>query len=262
MHLIQFKHEGKICWGEFSKQENICLNFTEACGISDIRTYLNLKKRTSLIYLRKHCLKKKFIIPVEKIEIISPIFPGTIFGVGCNFKATSKKQKVPVIFLKAVQSVAGHKQKIIIPGFLNEVVAEVELGVIIGENVSIFGYTIVNDVTARGLNNEDIWFYRKSFSTFAPVGPWIVRKQDIPDSMKLNIFLKVNGMMKIKANTSNMIFTPQQVISTISKNIKLMPGDLIMMGCPGVPESLKHKDVIKAGIKGIGVLENSVTIKR
>jgi len=261
MHLIQFKFKNKIYWGEFFKQKNICLNFTKASGIDDIRTYLNSNKRIKLAELREHCLKNKLIISFEEIELVSPIFPGTIFGVGCNFVTTSKKQEKPILFLKAVQSLTGHKQKIIIPPFLRKVFAEVELCIVIGRNASIFGYTIVNDITAREINNEDIWFYRKSLSTFTPLGPWIVTKEDVKDHMKLDIFLKVNGKIKIESNTENMIFSPEEVISTISNNLKLVPGDLIMMGCPGVPEKLEYNDFIEAGIEDIGSLENRVLKK-
>lgn len=258
MHLIQFKFKNKVYWGEFLEKENICLNFTEASGVGDIRTYLNSDKSLGLGELRECCLKKKLMLSFGKIELISPIFPGTIFGVGCNFKATSRKQKTPIIFLKAVQSLTGHKQKIIIPRFLKKVFAEVELGIVIGKKASIFGYTIVNDVTARGIDNEDTWFYRKSLSTFAPLGPWIVTKDSIKDHKRLDVFLEINSKIKIKSNTSEMIFTPEEIISTISKNIKLIPGDLIMMGCPGLPEEFKHEDVVRAGVEGIGILENVV----
>ena len=261
MCLIQFKFKNKVYWGEFLKEQNICLNFTEASGAGNIRTYLTSDNSLGLGELRKCCLKKKLMLPFEKIELVSPIFPGTIFGVGCNFKATSRKQKTPIIFLKAAQSITGHRQNIIISRSLKEVFAEVELGIVIGKEASIFGYTIANDVTAKGIDDEDIWFYRKSRSTFAPVGPWIITKDNIKDHMRLDISLELNGKVEIRTNTSEMISTPEEIISTISNNIELMPGDLIMMGCPGLPEKLEHNDVIRAGIEGIGILENTVVRK-
>ncbi len=90
------------------------------------------------------------------------------------------------------------------------------------------------------------------------MGAWILTRDRIRDHRKLRLFLEVNGKVRIDAPAADMVFHPGQIISAISRNVKLVPGDLVMMGCPGVGEPLRHKDVVRAGIEGIGVLENTV----
>lgn len=247
-----------MSWGRLLRQKKICLDFGLATRTPDIRAFLNSGEKTPLAGLTETCLEKKILAPADALELLPPLYPGTIFGVGCNFKATSRNQKEPIIFLKAVQSITGPQKEIIIPSDLNEVVAEVELGVVLGENNSIFGYTIANDVTARGLENEDIWFYRKSLAGFTPLGPWIVSADKIKNAMRLDVSLCINGEIKIKSNTSRMIFSPCEVIAALARRLPLQPGDLIMMGCPGIPDKLKTGDIVRANIEKIGFLENRV----
>lgn len=258
MYLIQFRHGKRVSWGRLLRRQKICLDFGRATRTQDICAFLNSGKKAPLAGLTKTCLEKKNLVPAVELELLPPLCPGTIFGVGCNFKATSRNQKEPIIFLKAVHSVTGPQKEIIIPSDLNEVVAEVELGVVLGKNNSIFGYTIVNDLTARGLENEDIWFYRKSLAGFAPLGPWIVRADKIKNAMRLDVSLCINGEVKIKSNTSQMIFSPREIIAALARRLPLQPGDLIMMGCPGLPDKLKTGDIVRADIEKIGFLENRV----
>lgn len=262
MRLIQFEQNGKLQWGELLPGEEVCLNFTRISGAPDLRAYLNQAVPLSLRVLHSRSLAQKEVVPLRQARLLVPVFPGTVFGVGCNFRNTSRKQKVPILFLKATQSLTAHRTKVRVPSFLREVYAEVELGVVIGRGTSVFGYTVVNDVTARGLDHEDIWFYRKSYSTFTPAGPWITTRDSVRNPMRLNLCLDVNGQRRLTSNTTEMIFSVKDVIVALGRNLNLAPGDLIMMGCPGLAEPLRHGDTVRMEVEGVGVLENAIGWKR
>jgi 5-oxopent-3-ene-1,2,5-tricarboxylate decarboxylase/2-hydroxyhepta-2,4-diene-1,7-dioate isomerase len=261
MRLIQFLFDGKLRWGQFVESDHTCLDFSRASGVGDLRGYLSSRNAPSLAALRKECLARNYVLPVKNRRLMPPIFPDTLFGVGLNHKSLWKGRKTPTIFLKAIQTIIGHKSRVRIPQFVNDIYAEVELAVVIGRRRSIFGYTIANDVSvpAKSMKaRQDIWFYSKSIDSFTPLGPWIVTRDEIPDHGKVNMFLEINGKVEIEANTSERIFSPEQVISAITRNITLRPGDVIMMGCPGPAGKIKDGDVMRLGLQGIGVLENRI----
>jgi len=212
---------------------------------------------------------------------ISTYAPGKIICVGMNYKSHVKEQdgrfpSNPVLFCKASSSLIKNNEIIFKPIETVELDYEVELGVIIGKEMKniapedifdfIYGYTIVNDVTARDLQKkEGQWFRAKSFDTFAPVGPCIIPKDKIRDPQNLNLKSYVNGGKKQDSNTSDMIFKIPQLISFMSKSMTLKPGDLISTGTPaGVAaftegtNFLKDGDEIICEIEGIGRLANKV----
>ncbi len=153
---------------------------------------------------------------------------------------------------------------------------EVELGVVIGsagKNISraeamdyVFGYTVVNDVSARDLQNRTTqWFKGKSLDGTCPMGPWIVSKDEISNPHALHVMCRVNGVTKQDANTSDLIFDIPTIIEFLSAGITLLPGDVIATGTPsGVgmgrtpQEWLKVGDVMETEIVGIGVLRNTI----
>ncbi len=158
----------------------------------------------------------------------------------------SEIPKEPVLFLKPPSAIIGPDSEIIIPEKSNRVEHEVELGVIIGKkakNVTedeaekhIFGYTVFLDITARDLQSKAKkkglpWTVSKGFDTFAPIGPKVVLPSAI-DVKNLEIWLKVNGEMRQRGNTSDMIFSVPYIISYISHIMTLMPGDIIATGTP------------------------------
>jgi 2-keto-4-pentenoate hydratase/2-oxohepta-3-ene-1,7-dioic acid hydratase in catechol pathway len=153
---------------------------------------------------------------------------------------------------------------------------EVELAVIIGKRGRdipvdraldyVFGYTIMNDITARDLQDRHLqWFKGKSLDTFAPMGPVVVHRSDIPDPQRLRLRLRVNGDPRQDASTGDMVFTVAQLLSALSAGMTVEPGDILATGTPeGVakgqtpPPWLRPGDLVEAEIEGIGVLRNRV----
>jgi 2-keto-4-pentenoate hydratase/2-oxohepta-3-ene-1,7-dioic acid hydratase in catechol pathway len=173
----------------------------------------------------------------------------------------------PLIFMKPSTAVIGSGDAIILPPQTKELNYEGELAVVIKEktkNVSkdearryIAGYTCANDVTARDLQLIDgQWTRAKSFDTFCPLGPRIV--SDI-DPKHLPIITRVNGEVRQKSNTINMIFDVFELVSFISEIMTLLPGDVIITGTPPGVGAIEVGDVVEVEIEGIGILKNTVT---
>jgi 2-keto-4-pentenoate hydratase/2-oxohepta-3-ene-1,7-dioic acid hydratase in catechol pathway len=182
-----------------------------------------------------------------------------------------------VIFTKAPTTVNGPYGEIVVDPHVSEQVDwEAELAVIIGKtgkNIReedaldyVFGYTVLNDVTARDLQDRHRQFFKgKSIDGYCPMGPWIVTADEIADPQNLAIACRVNSVTKQDDNTGNMIFSVRQIIAILSLGMTLEPGDIIATGTPsGVgharkpAEYLKSGDVMETEIAGIGVIRNSV----
>jgi 2-keto-4-pentenoate hydratase/2-oxohepta-3-ene-1,7-dioic acid hydratase in catechol pathway len=188
---------------------------------------------------------------------------------------TSPDELLENIFLKPPSAIAGPEDKILIPKNADSIFPELELCVVIGKKArhlskerafdAIFGYTIMLDVTARGYglskNLSGTRNVRKGFETFAPIGPWIATKDEIPDPHNLSMKLWINGELKQSAKTDAMINDIATQISFLSQVTTLYPGDLITTGNPDSPEfqeKLKPGDVLKAEIEGIGAMNLGV----
>ena len=212
---------------------------------------------------------------------INTYFPGKIVCVGMNYRSHIEEQdgrfpEKPVLFPKAKSSIIKNGEFIIYPPEVEELDYEVELAVVIGKKMKdipedkvsdyIYGYTIMNDITARDIQkNESQWYRAKSFDTFGPLGPVIVGKYKIPNPQNLNLKSYVNGELRQNGNTSDMIFGVYELISYISRSITLETGDLISTGTPaGVGVFMKEKKLLKSGdiviceIERIGRLENKI----
>ncbi len=210
--------------------------------------------------------------------------PGKIVCVGMNYRSHISEQDgrfpdKPVLFCKAGTSLIKNNEDIVCPEEVSELDYEVELAVIIGKkakdirvediNNYIYGYTIMNDVTARDVQKkEGQWFRAKSFDTFAPVGPDIISAAYITDPNNINLKSYVNGELRQDSSTSDMIFGVYELVSFISRSMTLEEGDLISTGTPaGVGAFMKQKSFLKDGdiitchIDYIGDLVNKV-IKR
>lgn len=230
------------------------------------------------------------VIPLENIKVLAPIpYPQrNVFCLGKNYAEHAKEVKMtqitgtdipkdPIYFTKLASPAIGNEDYI---KFSREVTKQVdyesELAVIIGKDGTnimeeeaedyIFGYTIINDVSARDLQGKhNQWFKGKSLDTFCPMGPVIVHKNEIPFPVELNIGCRVNGELRQNSNTRKLIFNIPYIISNLSKGITLKAGDIIATGTPnGVGmgfnpiKVLKHGDIVECFIEKIGVLKNKI----
>lgn len=183
----------------------------------------------------------------------------------------------PIFFTKAPTAVNGPFGDIVIdPAVSTAIDWEAELGVIIGKrgkNIRaedaldyVFGYTVINDVTARDLQSRHKQYFKgKSIDGYCPMGPWIVSADEIPDPQRLAVRLRVNGVTKQDSNTSMMVFSVRDIIASLSLGMTLEPGDIIATGTPsGVgfarnpPQYLQPGDVMETEIEGIGTLRNHI----
>jgi len=213
----------------------------------------------------------RFGVPIQR--------PSKIIAIGRNYLAHIKELKhdvptEPIIFCKAPSSLIPHETDIVIPAWLDgRVDHEAELALIIGKSCRnaaedtameyVAGYSIVNDVTARTMQKEDIeqgnpWFRSKSIDTFCPMGPYLVPADEIASPEKLEIRLTVNGETKQKARVSSMIFPLPRLVSAASRYMTLEPGDIIATGTPDGVSPIAGGDVVEITITGMGTLRNKV----
>ena len=230
-------------------------------------------------------------VPAEAVRLLAPLpRPGkNVFCVGRNYaehiaegaRAQNVRiavTEVPVFFTKPPTAVIGPGAPIpIFPGVSEQIDYEVELAVVIGKAGRdipreraldhVFGYTILNDVTARDVQRRHggQWFKGKGLDGSCPLGPWIVTADEIPDPAALGIRLRVNGELRQDSTTAAMIFDIPTLIASLSEGLTLEPGDIIATGTPsGVgyamdpPCFLVDGDVVACEIDGIGTLENPV----
>ena len=196
--------------------------------------------------------------------------------VGLNYvdhakEANQPLPKEPILFLKAVSSICGPNDNVIIPKNSKKTDWEVELGIVIGTKAQyvseadalkhVAGYCIVNDVSEREFQLErgGNWSKGKSADTFAPIGPYLVTSDEVPDPQALDVLCEVNGEKMQNGNTRNMIFSVRQIVSYASQFMTLMPGDVIPTGTPaGVglgmkpPRFLKPGDTMRLAVTGLG----------
>ncbi|SFA99623.1 2-keto-4-pentenoate hydratase/2-oxohepta-3-ene-1,7-dioic acid hydratase (catechol pathway) [Lentibacillus halodurans] len=210
----------------------------------------------------------------EEIEILEPLTPRHVIGIGANYVGKwedlpTDVPELPVFFYKPVSSVIGSGTSIVIPQGIDEVKFESELAAVIGKTASqiteieaadyIFGYTVANDVTAPQFFHEDgHWMIGKSFDTFTPLGPCIETEID-PDSIRVEAYL--NGDKKQESPTTHMIVPMRKMIAYLSSVMTLEPGDVILTGSPLGAEMMRAGDEIVCQIDGIGELPNPVEQK-
>jgi 2-keto-4-pentenoate hydratase/2-oxohepta-3-ene-1,7-dioic acid hydratase in catechol pathway len=179
----------------------------------------------------------------------------------------------PIIFPKASSAVIGQGDPIVHHRICKRVDHEVELAVVIGERTwraprdgaleHVFGYTVLNDVSAREMQKVDIglrnpWFRSKSLDTFCPLGPWIVTRDEIEDPQSLGLECRVNSEIRQHGNTRDMIFPVEELIEFISMHMTLEPGDIISTGTPEGISAILPDDLVECEVEGIGLLSNPV----
>ncbi|HWO91207.1 MAG TPA: fumarylacetoacetate hydrolase family protein [Methylomirabilota bacterium] len=225
-------------------------------------------------------------IPLSEVTLLAPIDSprGNIIAMGRNYQKHAEETamdgdvKPPTIFTKAITSITGPYDDIVIdPSISDKLDWEVELGVVIGKpgaNITrrdamdhVFGYFVLNDVSARDIQNGwgGQFFKGKSLDRSCPTGPWVVTKDEVPDPGKLALRLTLNGVVKQDSNTEDMIHPVDAIIEWSSMGMTLLAGALIATGTPdGVgfartpPEYLKAGDVMETEVAGIGVLRNRI----
>jgi 2-keto-4-pentenoate hydratase/2-oxohepta-3-ene-1,7-dioic acid hydratase in catechol pathway len=228
------------------------------------------------------------LVRLNDVELMAPIpYPKkNVVCLGLNYadhvaegsKTLDEAQPLPehpIFFTKPPTAINGPYDDIVYPSVTERLDYEVELAVVIGRKGKyiaekdaydhIAGYSVFNDVSARDLQTRHgQWFKGKSMDTFAPMGPYLVTHDEVGDPMDLNLWLKVNGVVRQSSNTSNLIFDISRIVSTLSAGITLEVGDIIATGTPsGVGSAhklglLKMGDVVEAHIDKIGSMRNTV----
>jgi len=248
---VRFEATEGIEWGIFDDGKIVKISGNPALGFERLDRYFD---------------------PSE-VRLLAPAEPSKIVCVGLNYKehvkesqSASKVPDEPVLFLKPPSSLLGPGGRIVYPEMASRVDYEAELGVIIGRECYqvaeveaedyIFGFTCVNDVTARDLQKKDgQWTRGKGFDTFCPVGPWVVNDLKYGDIL---IESYLNGELRQSGRTSMMIFPVTKLVAFISKVMTLNPGDLISTGTPSGIGPMKPGDRVEIRVEGIGSLVNDV----
>jgi 2-keto-4-pentenoate hydratase/2-oxohepta-3-ene-1,7-dioic acid hydratase in catechol pathway len=237
-------------------------------------------------------------LPLSAIELAAPIlYPASVFSAGANYldhfeemaegvrRVTGKHHAIekaaePFITLKtSTHSIVGTNASVRIPGFSSHLDWEAEIGVVIGRPArnltasrwqeAVAGYVIVNDLSARDKSKRlDVpftfdWFGQKCFAGSAPMGPWLTPAEYISDPYALSIKLWVNGILKQDGNSRNMVFSIGELIEYLSARVELLPGDVIMTGCPagvGVTrgERLSPGDEVRIEVTDCGTLVTQI----
>ncbi len=222
-------------------------------------------------------------VPLEEARLHAPIArPAKIICIGLNYEdhAAETGQEIPekpIVFAKYPNTIIGPGEAIRIPPITEQVDYEAELTVVIGRTAKnvpesealeyVFGYMNGNDVSSRDLQFSEggQWTRSKSIDTFAPIGPFIATREEVPDPQNLYIRCILNGEVVQDGTTSDMIFSVAELVSFLSSGMTLMPGDIIMTGTPaGVgfvrePELfMKAGDEVSVEIEGLGTLTNPV----
>jgi len=271
MKLIRFGKEGKEKPGIHLDGENYDLSafikdydesFFEQNGLQKLADIVN---------------EEKLPLVEDGQRIGSPIArPSKILCIGLNYAKHAKETGAaiptePILFMKSTSSLTGPFDNIIIPKNSEKTDWEVELGVVIGKKASyvseeeamdyVAGYVLHNDVSERAFQLErgGTWDKGKGCDSFAPLGPWLVTKDEIPNPHQLRLWLSLNGKIMQDSNTDDLIFNIPQLISYSSQFMTLLPGDVISTGTPagvGLGFSpniyLKPGDVVELGIDGLG----------
>jgi len=259
------------------------LDFQEQTGVPIPQTIKEFIVRGWIDEVKKYLNDIDFSNKINNTDLLAPIpDPSKIICLAFNYydharDAGLTPSNEPVIFIKPRTTLNHPFNDVVCPYFVERLDYEAELAVIIGKNTKdiepenasdcIFGYTILNDVSARDIQFKDKQFTRgKSIDTFAPSGPWITTKDEIDDPQNLQIVTKVNGEIRQNSSSSKMVISIEKIISSLSKVMTLEAGDIISTGTPaGVamsmkePKYLKSGDIVEITIENLGTIRNRIT---
>ena len=219
----------------------------------------------------RHIVKTDQSYQLDEVKLLSPCKPSKVVALGVNYRSHGEEMshripEEPLIFIKPPTSVIGTEADVVYPLISQRVDYEGELGVVIGKRTRyvppqdaykhIFGYTCVNDVTARDIQARDKqWTRAKGFDTFCPIGPCIETEVN-PDNLILET--RLNGKRKQYTSTADLIFPVNQLVSFISQVMTLLPGDVIATGTTAGVGPMQPDDMVEVEIEGIGILRNYV----
>jgi 2-keto-4-pentenoate hydratase/2-oxohepta-3-ene-1,7-dioic acid hydratase in catechol pathway len=276
---------------------NTCFDVTKAIGddllefprvVFSLEEVLHIKDGLEMLEDQLRGLERSssgiqsYLFEESEVLLRAPMLrPQKVIGIGLNYRDHAEEQKAtlpkePLLFGMYASAIIGPGDSIVLPAMSQQVDYEAELGVVIGtraRHVSpedainyVAGYTCFHDVSARDLQYSDKqWLRAKSFDTFAPMGPYLVTREDLGDGDGLAIKLRLNGQVMQNSNTSNLIFKVPTLVSHISKVMTLEVGDVIATGTPGgvgfarKPQVfLKAGDIAEVEIEKIGILRNPV----
>jgi len=234
----------------------------------------------------KNCEQRlKYNQSIQDVELLAPIpNPPKIICLAFNYYDHARDAGLtpsdePVIFMKPRTALNEPFNDIICPSFVTRLDYEAEIGVIIGKETkkvsekdamdSVFGYMVFHDVSARDIQFKDKQFTRgKGIDSFAPCGPWITTKEEVPDPQNMMITTKVNGEIRQNSSSANMVIPIKRIISALSVTMTLEPGDIISTGTPaGVamsmkePRYLKDGDTVEISIGQLGTIKNRVVFR-
>ena len=214
------------------------------------------------------------VFDIGDVKLLPPAEPSKIVAVGKNYKAHADEMgegqpPEPVLFMKPNTCIVGNGDAVVYPEISHRLDYEGELGVIIGKKAShvekghaaeyIFGYTCLNDVTARDIQKSPTqgtqWTRGKGFDTFCPIGPHIETELD---AMNADICTRVNGETKQHSNTSLMTHDVDSLICFITEGMTLLPGDIVATGTPEGIGSMQRGDTVEVEIASIGILKNHI----
>jgi 2-keto-4-pentenoate hydratase/2-oxohepta-3-ene-1,7-dioic acid hydratase in catechol pathway len=290
MKIARYKYKGKEFCGIVQSGKILSLDaLSKNYGINLPSTVEDFVKNTTAEEIVENLLAETIkreledlSIPINRTQFLAPLLsPSKILCLGLNYashvnETKEKRPEQPVVFMKPNSTIIGPKDKIIKRSFVEQLDYEAELAIVIGRQAKdvaiseapkyVFGYTILNDVSARDFQFKGgQWTPGKSFDTFAPIGPCITTSKQLPNVNNLTIKTWVNGELRQNGSTRDMIFNVCEIIYHLSRIMTLKPCDIIATGTPsGVgmamrPQKwLKNGDNIKIEIDGIGFLDNVV----
>lgn len=211
------------------------------------------------------------VVSLPHAQLLAPVVPTKVVCVGINYRAHAEEMghalpDEPVIFLKPPTAVIGHGAEIRIPPGFDAVDHEAELALVLGRRTHrvspaearahVLGFLCANDVTCRPLQRKDgQWARAKGFDTFCPLGPWVETDIDPSDVL---VESYVNGELRQRSRSSDMIFGPFELVSFVSNVMTLLPGDVILTGTPAGVGPMARGDVVEVRIEGVGSLINRV----
>jgi len=293
MKIVKYQYKGKENYGIIQSEKLMCLtDLAKNYEIDLPNTIEDFIKSPTAEKNAERILAETtiseldaFSIPISKARLLTPIVsPPKILCLGLNYashvnETNEKRPDQPVVFMKPNTTVIGPNDKIIKRPFVEQLDYEAELAIVIGKQAKdiaiseapnyVFGYTILNDVSARDFQFKGSqWTPGKSFDTFAPIGPCITTRKQVPNINNLAIKTWVNGELRQDGNTRDMIFSVSEIIYHLSRIMTLKPCDIIATGTPsGVGMAMRPQkwlnvnDKVKIEIEGIGILDNTVEEK-